>query len=257
MLLCVVTIIYLKRGNIKRGQSILIHAGSGGVGLAAIYIALYYRCNIFTTVGTQEKRTFIKKLFPSIKDSHIGNSRDTSFEQMVMRETKGKGVDIVLNSLAEESLKASVRCIAKGGSFLEIGRFDIANDNPLYLELFRREGSFHGINVDTFSNVEPSQQKLIIDLIRDGIKGGYVKPLPRVCFKEDQIEQAFRYMAAGKHVGKVLIVVREEEENRAALPKEKILKGVPKYVRVCSFLLIYKPSCSIIADIIVTKIILT
>lgn len=50
---------------------------------------------------------------------------------MVMTETDGRGVDLVLNSLAEEKLLASVRCLAAGGRFLEIGKFDLANNNPL------------------------------------------------------------------------------------------------------------------------------
>ena len=66
-----------------------------------------------------------------ITDNLIGNSRDTSFEQLIMRETNGRGVDLVLNSLAEEKLLASVRCLAKGGRFLEIGKFDLSNNNPL------------------------------------------------------------------------------------------------------------------------------
>jgi len=51
----------------KRGDSVLIHAGTGGVGQAAITIALYYECEIFTTVGTAEKREFIKTNFPQVK----------------------------------------------------------------------------------------------------------------------------------------------------------------------------------------------
>lgn len=50
---------------------------------------------------------------------------------MIKRETNGRGVDLVLNSLAEEKLQASIRCLAKGGRFIEIGKFDIANNNPL------------------------------------------------------------------------------------------------------------------------------
>jgi len=81
--------------------------------------------------------TFIKntcqlnKHFFQIPENHIGNSRDTSFEHMIKRETNGRGVDLVLNSLSEEKLQASIRCLAKGGRFIEIGKFDIANNNPL------------------------------------------------------------------------------------------------------------------------------
>ena len=57
--------------------------------------------------------------------------RDTSFEWDILRATKGKGVDVVLNSLAEEKLQASLRCLAQHGRFLEIGKFDLSNNTPL------------------------------------------------------------------------------------------------------------------------------
>lgn len=66
-----------------------------------------------------------------IKDSHIGTSRDTSFEYLILKETNGEGVNLVLNSLAEDKLQASVRCLAKGGRFLEIGKLDLLRDNNL------------------------------------------------------------------------------------------------------------------------------
>ena len=92
------------RGHMEPGQSVLIHAGTGGVGQAAISVALNHGCEVFTTVGTPEKREFIKKHFPQIDDDHIGNSRDTSFEAQFMEVTNGGGVDIVLNSLAGDKL---------------------------------------------------------------------------------------------------------------------------------------------------------
>lgn len=64
-------------------------------------------------------------------DANIANSRDTTFEQHVLKETKGKGVDVVLNSLADDKLQASVRCLAKHGRFLEIGKLDLSNNSPL------------------------------------------------------------------------------------------------------------------------------
>ncbi|KOC60060.1 Fatty acid synthase [Habropoda laboriosa] len=136
------------RGGLKPGDSVLIHAGSGGVGQASISIALHAGCKVFTTVGTQDKRDFLKKMFPQLTDKNIGNSRDTSFEQLVLTETNGRGVDIVLNSLAEEKLQASIRCLAIGGRFLEIGKFDLSNDTPLGMAVFLKNVSFHGILLD-------------------------------------------------------------------------------------------------------------
>lgn len=211
-------------GKMKKGDTVLIHAGTGGVGQAAINLALAEGCEIFTTVGTPEKRKFIRDTFPQIPDDHIGNSRDTSFEQMIIRKTDGRGVDIVLNSLAEEKLQASVRCLARGGRFLEIGKFDLAANNPLGMEAFLKEISFHGIMLDNLFTA-PEEKKIELKGFLDKyLKNGAVKPLTRTVFPKDQVEAAFRYMAAGKHVGKVIINVRDKDD-----PLEGLTPALPRY----------------------------
>ncbi|XP_044738555.1 fatty acid synthase-like [Chrysoperla carnea] len=203
--------------GMSKGHSVLIHSGTGGVGLAGIHVALHYGCEVFTTVGTQEKRDFIKKRFPQIKESHIGNSRDTSFEQMVMSETKGRGVDFVLNSLAEEKLLASVRCLAEYGKFMEIGKFDLSKNNKLGMEVFMRGASFHGIMLDNTMGASPEEKEVIHTMVSKGIQGGAIKPLPRTVFEIDNLEAPFRYLSAGKHIGKVLIKIRDNEEQKTVL----------------------------------------
>nr|XP_003703606.1 PREDICTED: fatty acid synthase [Megachile rotundata] len=200
-------------GKLKKGEKVLIHSGSGAVGQAAINVALAEECEVFTTVGTPEKRKFIRETFPSIDDDHIGNSRDTSFEQMVMKQTNGKGVDIVLNSLAEDKLLASVRCLTNRGRFLEIGKFDLASNNPLGMEAFLKEISFHGVMMDSLMNdIVFELQEELYNFMNRHLYTKAVKPLVRKCFKEHQVEDAIRYMAAGKHIGKILIKVGEEQE---------------------------------------------
>ncbi|XP_052751948.1 fatty acid synthase-like [Galleria mellonella] len=216
-------------GQIQRGDSILIHAGSGGVGQAAISVALYYGCEVFTTVGTPEKRALIKKLFPQLKDSHIGNSRDTSFEQMICKETNGKGVDVVLNSLSDDKLHASVRCLAYRGRFLEIGKFDI-NNNTL-LDVAPKETSFHGIMLDDIFDQPPENIKRVHELLLTGIACGVVRPLTYCIFEKNEIESAFRYMAAGKHIGKLLIKIRDEEQSDVPVRPTCIpIEAVPRYM---------------------------
>ncbi len=134
--------------QITKGKSILIHAGSGGVGLAAIRVAFAYGLKVFTTVSTQEKKNYLLSEFPQLEEENIGNSRDTSFEDMIMTRTNGKGVDYVLNSLSEDKLIASIKCLGHGGKFLEIGKFDMASDNKIGLIDFLKELSFHAILVD-------------------------------------------------------------------------------------------------------------
>lgn len=101
------------------------------MGQAAISVCLAAGCQVFTTVGSPEKRRFLLERFSGLKDDHIGNSRDASFEQLVLRKTRGRGVDLVLNSLAEDKLQASVRCLTEGGRFLEIGKVDLSNNSNL------------------------------------------------------------------------------------------------------------------------------
>ncbi|XP_072750690.1 fatty acid synthase-like [Anoplolepis gracilipes] len=202
--------------KIKRNEKILIHSGTGAVGQAAIYLALYEGCEIFTTVGTPEKRRFIRETFPSIPEDHIGNSRDTSFEQMIFRQTNGRGVDIVLNSLAEDKLQASIRCLAKGGRFLEIGKFDFIANNKLDLSVFSKGITFYSVMLDNLLSMVKQDVELKMRLqkkLAEGLIIGAVQPISRKVFQRDEVEAAFRYMTAGKHIGKIVIQIQKENES--------------------------------------------
>ncbi|XP_071965803.1 fatty acid synthase-like [Antedon mediterranea] len=200
------------RGRMKKGESVLIHSGSGGVGQAAISIALHHGCNVFTTVGTAEKKAYLQQKFPSLDDDCFANSRNTTFEQHILTATKGKGVNLVLNSLAEEKLQASVRVLARHGRFLEIGKYDLSNNTPLGMAVFLRNVSFHGILLDALFEEGNDEWQTVADLVTEGIKSGAVVPLRTTVFEKDDVESAFRYMAQGKHIGKVLVKVRDTVE---------------------------------------------
>lgn len=178
--------------------------------MAAIQIALHYGCTVYTTVGTKEKREFLKNYFPQLTDDHIGNSHDLSFEQFIYSRTNGRGADIVLNSLSEEKLLASVRCLAHGGRFLEIGKYDFANNNLLQLLLLNKDATFYGIVLDDSQFNLTFQGQSLYKIIKNHITDGAIKPLPTTKFGKDEVEKAFRYMTTGKHIGKVLIEVRKE-----------------------------------------------
>ncbi|XP_018393294.1 PREDICTED: fatty acid synthase-like [Cyphomyrmex costatus] len=201
-------------GKMKKGDKVLIHSGTGGIGQAAIHLALQEGCDVFTTVGTTDKRDFVKKIFPIIPDEYIGNSRDTSFEHMIMRQTKGRGVDIVLNSLAEEKLIASVRCLVQNGRFLEIGKFDIVSNNPLSMSAFQKGISFHGIRLENVmkKNSAYKLKPLMFTMIKEGLENRTIKPIQTKIFPKTDIEEAFRYMASGKHTGKIIINIHEKDE---------------------------------------------
>ncbi|XP_039306266.1 fatty acid synthase-like [Solenopsis invicta] len=216
------------RGRLKAGESVLIHAGTGGVGQAAIAIALHAGCIVFTTVGTPRKREYLRKVFPQLNERHIGNSRDTSFEQLIRIETQGRGVDVVLNSLAEEKLQAGIRCLAYGGRFLEIGKYDLSNDSRVGMSMFLKNTFFHGILLDALFEEDSAEKKELIKLVSEGIENGAVRPLQSTVFLEQQLEQGFRFMATGKHIGKVLLKIRDEEPKKRVSPTPKTVAAIPR-----------------------------
>ncbi|XP_028825311.1 fatty acid synthase [Denticeps clupeoides] len=206
------------RGRLRAGESVLIHSGSGGVGQAAIAIALSMRCRVFTTIGSAEKRAYLQECFPELGTESFANSRDLSFEQHILRHTQGKGVDLVLNSLAEEKLQASLRCLARHGRFLEIGKYDLSNNTPLGMALFLKNVAFHGILLDALFEEGNREWEEVSVLLKNGIAAGVVRPLRTTVFERDQVEDAFRYMAQGRHIGKVVLQVRSEEKGTVSSP---------------------------------------
>uniref|UniRef100_T1E5R8 Fatty acid synthase n=1 Tax=Crotalus horridus TaxID=35024 RepID=T1E5R8_CROHD len=217
------------RGGMKQGDSVLIHSASGGVGQAAVAVALSMGCQVFATVGSKEKREYLQKRFPQLDANSFANSRNTSFEQHILRVTNGRGVDLVLNSLSEEKLQASLRCLARHGRFLEIGKYDLSNNTPLGMALFLKNVAFHGILLDAIFEEKNKEWESVSNLLEEGIKNGVVKPLQTTSFNREEIEAAFRYMAQGKHIGKVVIQIHEEEKNSPT--KETSLTPIPAISR--------------------------
>lgn len=138
--------------TVKAGKKILIHSGSGGVGQAAIEVAFAYGLEVFTTVSTDEKKNFLLKRFPNLKPENIGNSRNTTFERMILENTDGKGVDYVLNSLSDEKLQASIRCLGKDGVFLEIGKYDILKGTSIDMKYLIKRITLRAVNFDDLAD---------------------------------------------------------------------------------------------------------
>lgn len=194
---------------------------------AAIRVALHHGLTIYATVGSKEKREFLKKTFPQLTDAHIGNSHDTSFEQLVMQATQGRGVDLILNTLADEMLKASLRCLRLNGRFLQIEKFDF-NHNSSGMRVVPNNSSFNVISLDNVIQGDDETIDTVVGLVADGIRKGAVLPLPTTVFSSEQVDQAFRFMASGKHIGKVVVKVRDEETSESIQPSVKLIPAVPR-----------------------------
>lgn len=157
------------RANIQEGDSILIHSAAGGLGNAAIQIAQLAKAEIYATVSTDEKKSFLVNTF-GIKPENIFNSRNSSFQPAVLAATGGRGVDIVLNSLTGDLLHDSWRVCAPWGRFIEVGKQDLVAAGKLDMEMFRRNVTFSAFDLSELS--DEGQPKL------NKIASRYVSPLP-------------------------------------------------------------------------------
>ncbi|CAG9791689.1 unnamed protein product, partial [Diatraea saccharalis] len=98
--------------------SILVHGGTGALGQAVISIALAHGLQVFATVSDIRKKHFLMKLFPELREDHIGNSRDASFKDMVHTRTKGLGVTYVINCIKSDLRDISISCVAPSGALI-------------------------------------------------------------------------------------------------------------------------------------------
>lgn len=144
----------LYTGRLKKGEKVLIHSATGGVGLAAVQVARMVGAEIFATVGTQAKREFLRREY-GLDDSHIFSSRDTSFAAGIMAATNGHGIDVSLNSLVRELLAASWSVMANNGRHIEIGRTDIMEFGILDLNVFRRNTTFSAFDFGVVADEHP------------------------------------------------------------------------------------------------------
>ena len=191
-------------GNLSAGKRLLIHSAAGGVGIAAIQLAQYARAEVFVTVGTPEKRQFLKSTF-GLCDDHIFNSRNTDFASQVLVATAGKGVDVVLNSLTGDMLDESFRILADGGIMVEIGKKDILDRNNLPMAPFDRNVSFRAVDLSPERAPDALVSRHLSKLFKL-IEGGHVKPIsPIHRFLWTDIPSAIRFLRQGKHTGKVVL----------------------------------------------------
>lgn len=192
------------KGQIKPKHSVLIHAGTGGVGLAAIELALMVGCQVFTTCSSDKKRQFLLDWFPQLSSNHIGYSRDNSFRSWILEQTNGKGVDLIVNSLSEDLLQASLSCLAQHGKFLEIGKYDLLKNTQIGLNHLISNSSIIGVDLDQVFT-DPDEWSIIHNSIQKLLNNDIIKPLPTTIYSYQEVDQAFGYLAKSQHIGKVLI----------------------------------------------------
>ncbi len=189
---------FVHLADVKPGQRVLVHAGAGGVGMAAVQLARHLGLEVFATASRGKWDTLRAMGFD---DDHIGDSRTLEFEDKFRAIVGERGMDVVLDSLAGEFVDASLRLVAAGGVFLEMGKTDIRDPGKIAEE-------YPGVRYRAFDLFEPGRNRMhqyMLDLA-ELFDAGVLRPLPVTTFDVRRAPAALRYLSQARHTGKVVSV---------------------------------------------------
>jgi 1-acyl-sn-glycerol-3-phosphate acyltransferase len=196
----------VKLARLQPGERVLIHAATGGVGLAAIQIARDLGAEIYATAGTPEKREYLR----SLGVEEIFDSRTLAFADEIRERTNGEGVDVVLNSLSGEAIGTSLATLAPSGRFVELGKRDIYEDASLHLLEFRKNLSYFAVDLDRLLAEQPEHVGSLFQEVLAKFEDGTYEAPPRNRFSSAELSEALRHMAQAKHIGKVVVAIGDE-----------------------------------------------
>jgi polyketide synthase 12/myxalamid-type polyketide synthase MxaB len=185
--------------GISPSDRVLVHAGAGGVGLAAIAIALRAGAEVYATAGSEWKRALL--LAAGVR--RVFDSRSASFAPRIMEATGDQGVTIVLNSLADDLIEPTFAVTSPGARFLEIGKRGIWS--PDRVAALGKGIEYHVIDWGETAKRDPALVGRLFAEVMGAVAAGDLPPLPVRTFPLTGITEAFRFMAQGRHVGKIVL----------------------------------------------------
>ena len=203
--------------RIRRGDRVLIHSATGGVGQAAIAIARAVGAEIFATAGNEQRRALLRDM----GIEHVYDSRTIEFADAIRRDTDGYGVDIVLNSVTGAAQRAGVELLALGGRFIEIGKRDIYGDTKLGLFPFRRNLAFYGVDLALMSVSHPQQVRTLLKKVYRLTAEGSL-PMPESThYPLADAATAIRAIGGAQHTGKLVLDIPRVGHTNVAVPPEQ------------------------------------
>ncbi|WP_254504612.1 zinc-binding dehydrogenase [Duganella vulcania] len=209
-------------GGIKAGDRVLIHAAAGGVGMAAVQLALAAGAEVYATAGATEKQQFVRDM--GVR--HVMSSRTLDFAERVRALTGGRGVDMVLNSLSGDFITESFGVLAPGGRFLEMGKIGIWDEARVRAQ--DASWVYRPFDLAAVAQEDPVTLVAMFERLLDEVAAGRLAPLPVTVFPMADAEQAFRFMAQARHIGK--IVLSREDESRRLRFAAKGVRGDAHYL---------------------------
>ena len=198
------------------GQKVLVHAATGGVGLAAQQVIAGAGATMLGTAGSPRKREHLQKLGLTC----VSDSRSVAFVEAVRDATGGAGVDVVLNCLAGPMTDAGLRLVRPGGIFIEIGKTDIRTPE----EVARLNPRIRYTVFDLLGEIDrnPDLVGRKLNTLMDRFASDELTAPPVSPFRFDDAPTALRYLSRARHIGKVVLT---DEAERLALPPPRPAGG--------------------------------
>ncbi|WP_421106322.1 SDR family NAD(P)-dependent oxidoreductase [Streptomyces sp. NEAU-S77] len=185
--------------DLRGGEALLVHAAAGGVGMAAVQLARHWGVDVYATASPGKWDT-LRGL--GLADDHIASSRDLAFESTFREVSGGRGVDVVLDSLAREFVDASLRLLPRGGRFVEMGKTDVRAPEEV-------AAAYPGVSYQAFDLTEAGLDRIqeMLGELLELFEQGSLRALPITAWDLRQAPDAFRYLSQARHIGKVVLTV--------------------------------------------------
>ncbi len=205
--------------GLEADDRVLIHAGAGGVGLAAIQLAQAAGAEVFATASAP-KQAYLKSL--GVK--HVFDSRQTSFGQEILEATNGAGVTVVLNSLTSEGfIDASLSCLAQGGRFVELARRDILSEEEM--AAIRPDVAYDILELDVLKKTDPAWVGRVLRDVVARLAAGELKPLIHSRWPLAEAGAALRFMRSARHFGKIVVTAQPLASDRLRADRAYLVTG--------------------------------
>jgi polyketide synthase 5 len=202
------------QARITTGDRVLIHSAAGSVGQAATAIARAAGAEIFATAGTEHRRELLRDM----GIEHVYDSRSTDFDHQIRRDTDGAGVDIVLNSLTGAAQRAGLELLSIGGRFVEIGKHDVYANTQVGLFPFRRNLTFHYVDLTLMSQSHPRRIGELLTTVYQLVAAGKL-PLPQgIRCPLGDAAAAIHAKITAEHTGKLVLDVPQTGSTDVVVP---------------------------------------
>ncbi|TGJ78773.1 hypothetical protein E0Z10_g9991 [Xylaria hypoxylon] len=191
--------------RLRKGQKVLIQSAAGGLGLAAIQVARSRGAEIFATVGTLDKVSFLANTV-GIPMDHILYSRDTESLSRATRATGKGGFDVILCTSAGDSLYQSFKALAPMGCLIDVGRVDVQDSKEIGLELFQKSATFSSFDLNVVIDNDPELGGQLMKQVDDLRRAEQITPIrPFTVSSISELDQTLLSFSKHTHVGKLVV----------------------------------------------------